>query len=192
MRTARMATLAALAALLPLTMACCTTTEKKPEVWGGVTVDQSKLTAVVENVDPETRQVTMKTDKGETQTIVCGPEVRNFAQIRKGDKVTVDYRESVTIMAMSGVKAGPEGSETTDVVGAPLGQKPAGTIVKTAEVLAEVTAIDHAKRMVSLKGPARTVTVQVPQEYQGLSRLRKGDKVYMRTTVALAIAVTAQ
>lgn len=166
--------------------------EKKPEAWGGVVVGKLKATAVVEKVDRSTREVTVKNSDGESTTVVCGPLVRNFDQIQAGDKVSLQYQESVTLMAMSGIEAVPARTESTDVVGAPLGQKPAGVIVKTGEVVAEVTAINHQDRTITLKGPVRTVTVQVDEKARNFDRIKPGDKVYLRSTAALAIVVTAE
>ncbi len=166
--------------------------EKKPEAWGGVVSGKLTMTVVVEKVDPATREVTVKNDKGETNTVVCGPMVRNFDQIKVGDKVTVQYEEAVSIVAMSGVEGTPMRAEGVDVATAPLGQKPAGAVVKTQEVVAAVTALDLKERTVTLKGPLQEVTVKVDPEVKGFEKLKVGDKVHLRYTKALAIEVAAQ
>ncbi len=190
MRPARIAVLAVTAVLCFAVMA--TAEEKKPEAWGGVVSGKATMTVVVEKVDPATREVTVKNDKGQTETVVCGPMVRNFDQIKVGDKITVQYEEAVSIIALSGVEGTPMRSEGTDVATAPLGQKPAGTIVKTQEVLADVTALDLKERTVTLKGPLQEVTVKVDPEVKGFEKLKVGDKVHLRYTRTLAIEVTAQ
>ena len=187
--------LATLASLLSLALAGCATdktADKNSQVWGGTVVGQLKMTCAVENVDYDTREVIVRDDQGKTTAVVCGPLVRNFNQIKKGDSVALDYRESVTILGMSGVEAAPGRAESVDVAGAPLGQKPAGVIVKTGEVIAEVIAINHKDRTVTLQGPLRTLTVEVDKRAKGFDRLRTGDKVYLRSTAALAVAVTAE
>ncbi|MBZ5589375.1 MAG: hypothetical protein LAO05_12515 [Acidobacteriia bacterium] len=166
--------------------------EKKPEAWGGVVVGRLTLTATVVKVDPATREVTVKDSEGKTTTVVAGPMVRNFDRIRAGDKVALRYQESVSVVAMSGIDATPSRAQSVDVTGAPLGQKPAGTIVATDEVIAEVVGLKPEDRTVTLKGPLRTVTVQVAEKVKGYDRLKVGDKVVLRVTQALAIEVTAQ
>lgn len=37
-----------------------------------------------------------------------------------------------------------------------------------------------------------TLTVEVHKDVKGFDRLKKGDKVYLRSTAALAVAVTAE
>ncbi len=185
--------LAAVVAVLSLIMAGCATDKpEKTEAWGGTVVGQLNKRAVVQKVNYQTREVTVKEDTGDVKTVVAGPLVRNFNQINPGDKVTLRYQESVTIIGMSGVEARPARAETVDVAGAPLGQKPAGVIVRTGEAIAEVVDINHKDRTVTLKGPLRTVAVQVDKPGKTFKRLKAGDKVYLRSTAALAVAVTAE
>jgi len=181
------------ASMLGLALAGCATQKTdSPEAWGGAVVGQLQKKAVVQNVDYRTREVTVKDEAGEISTMVAGPVVRNFNQINPGDKVALQYRESVTIAVMKGVDVAPTRAETVDVAGAPPGEKPAGVIVRTGEVVAEVIAINHKDRTVTLKGPARTLTVQVNTKDKGFNRLTVGDKVYLRLASALAVAVTAE
>ncbi len=191
MKTDRMAVWVS---LLSLALAGCATHKDKaenPEAWGGIVVGQINTRGVVQDVDYRTREVTVKHDTGETRTMVAGPVVQNFNQIKKGDKVALQYRESVMIMAMSGIEAAPARAESVDVARAPLGEKPAGVIIQTGEVVAEVVAINHKDRTVTLKGPMRTLTVEVDKDVSGFNRLKKGDKVYVRSKATLAGAVTS-
>jgi hypothetical protein len=164
----------------------------RPHVFGGSVVGEARMQAVVEAVNYTTREVTVRDRDGKLTTAVAGPMVRNFNQIRKGDKVSLQYQERVTILAVSGSKAVPSRTEAVDVAGAPLGQKPAGTIVKTSEVIADVVGINHRDRTLTLKGPQRTVIVLVDKKVKNFDRIKPGDKIYLRFTKALAISVTAQ
>ena len=50
----------------------------------------------VTKIDPATRTVTLKNQDGET-SIVAGPEVKNFAEIKVGDRFDVVYELAVAI-----------------------------------------------------------------------------------------------
>ena len=164
----------------------------EPEAFGGTVVGTLEMEAVVENVNYETRELTLKDSAGETATYVVGEIVRNFPQIKTGDKVSLEYEESVTIMAYSGLETAPARGEAVRVEGAPPGEKPAGMIVATTEVMADVVAIDYKARTITLKGPERTLTVQVDKAAENFDRVNAGDKVYMRFTEKVGGAVTAQ
>jgi hypothetical protein len=189
MKTFRIAVLA-LAAVICLSVTVFAGDE--PESFGGTVVGTAELEAVVENVSYETRELTLKDSTGETATYVVGPIVRNFDQIKKGDKVSMQFEESVTIIDYPGLETEPARGEIVTMEGAPAGEKPAGMIVGTTEVLAEVVAIDHEARTVTLKGPERTVTVQVDEAVENFDRVKQGDKVYLRFTEKVVGAVTAK
>src|SRR5262245_4319519 len=67
---------------------------KKPTYY-----DEQKrtLTATVEAIDPKTRPVTLRGDEGNELSLVASDDVRNLDQVKVGDRVAVDYTESVSI-----------------------------------------------------------------------------------------------
>lgn len=56
-------------------------------------------TAIVETVYRPTRQITLRllNEHAQMHTFVCGPEVQNFSQIAKGDRVEAKYYEATAI-----------------------------------------------------------------------------------------------
>ena len=59
--------------------------------------EYAKVTATVEAIDQKTREVTLKGEKGGTVTFVAGPDVKNLAQVSKGDIVTIEYGEALLV-----------------------------------------------------------------------------------------------
>ena len=148
-------------------------------------------TATVEAVDPATRTVTLKNPKGETRTVVAGEEVKNFDQIKKGDKVTLKYMEALTLELKKDGKAvvGRQSSEA--MKRAAPGQKPGGVAARETTITAEVVGVDAAKKTVSLKGPQGRVVDLNVQDPEQLKLVKKGDKVEAVYTEALAISMEA-
>src|SRR5262245_63062032 len=70
---------------------------KKDEPKGKAAGVAMKATATVESVNATSREIVLKGEKGNMMTIVAGPEVKNFAQIAKGDIVTVEYMEAAAV-----------------------------------------------------------------------------------------------
>ena len=56
-----------------------------------------EISATVTGVDPKTRMIELRGKDGQTGSFEAGPEVKNFAQIRKGDKVDVVYAEALAV-----------------------------------------------------------------------------------------------
>lgn len=149
------------------------------------------VTATVKAIDRKKRVVTLQYPDGKEAKIKCGPEVRNFAQIHVGDKVTAEFLDTVELFVTA-----PQGTPTANtsqaLERAPLGSKPGMVAVETVEVTATVVAIDYTSREVRLIGPeGKTIKVKAGPEVKRLNEVKTGDTVVARLTEAVAIKVTA-
>jgi hypothetical protein len=149
------------------------------------------VTATVKAVDKKHRIVTLKYPDGKEAKVKCGPEVRNFAQIKVGDDVTAEFLETVELFVTA-----PQGAPTTNsaqaVERSPLGSKPGIVAVETIEVTSTVEAIDYTTREVKLKGPeGKIMKVKAGPEVKRLNEVKKGDTVVARLTEAVSIKVSS-
>ncbi|MBI3804213.1 MAG: DUF1344 domain-containing protein [Nitrospirae bacterium] len=155
-----------------------------------VSVEKTRVTAQVKAIDKANRLVTLQTPDGETRTIEVPEEARNFDQIKVGDKVTIDYLQTVAVAIRKAGEPKPPSDRATVEV-APKGEKPSGRIVKTHEMTANVEAVDPAKHTVTLKGPeGNSQTFSVDPQVK-LEKINVGDKVDVQYTEALALKVTS-
>jgi hypothetical protein len=107
----------------------------------------------VTKIDAATRTVTLKNKDGET-TIVAGPEVKNFSEIKVGDRFDVVYELAVAIELVKVKNPGTTSEQvTTSTTTAPQGDKPGVITTNTVTATASVESIDAAKNVVTLKGP---------------------------------------
>jgi len=158
---------------------------------GAIAVSIVKASATVEAVDAAKRTVTLKGEDGQTKTLKCGPEVRNFDQIKVGDTVNLTFVDEVAAYVR---KAGapPMAEEGAMVALAPKGAKPGVLMAETAEVKAKVEAVDLKKHTITFLNPdGSKKTVKVGKKAKGLKELKKGDDIVLRITQALMIDVTA-
>ena len=146
------------------------------------------VTATITAIDPKTRAVTLKGPQGREITLTAGPEVRNFAQMKVGDAVDVQYVEALTLELKKGGGMVVARTEKDKAVAAKPGEQPAGAVGRQVTVVADVVATDPAKQTVTLKGPQRTVTMRIPDAEQ-FKRVAKGDQVEATYTQAMAVAV---
>lgn len=146
------------------------------------------VTATVTAINQQTRAVTLTADNGQSYSFVADSAVKNLAQVKQGDRVTVTYIEA---LAYDVRKSGQAAASTT-VAGAaaPVGAMPAGAIAQQTKVTVTITAIDPKVPSVTFKGPqgnTQTVKVLHPERLQGV---KVGDVVDLTYTQALAIKVT--
>jgi Cu/Ag efflux protein CusF len=144
-------------------------------------------TAKVESIDHGARTVTLKGDEDREMTISVPPDVKAFDKLKVGDKVDIDYYES---MAVSMLPTGTKPSATerkgraVDVGGGVMGRE--------VTISAEVVSVDASANTVTFKGPhghLRTVTVSDPTLQQKLPMLKPGQVVQVEYTQATAAAI---
>ena len=145
----------------------------------------------VTKIDAATRTVTLKNQDGET-SIVAGPEVKNFAEIKVGDRFDVVYELAVAIELVKVKNPGTTGEQTTTTTTtAPQGEKPGMITTNTITATANVEAIDAVKNTVSLKGPQGNIVKVKVQNPDLMKDIAVNDQVKVVYTEAIAAVVSA-
>ena len=156
---------------------------------GGIEGELVTVTAKVKAIDKKNRVVTLESPDGKESKVKCGPEVRNFAQIRVGDEVKSAFLETVELFVTG--QDEPSADRVTEVARAPQGSKPGFAAVDAVEVKASVVAIDYQTREVTLKGPeGKVIKVKAGPEVKRLNEVKTGDTVVARLTRAVSIEVS--
>ena len=159
--------------------------EGKP---GAVAVDVVKLTGTVKAIDLEKKTVTIEGSGGRT-IVVDAKNARNLDQVKVGDKVNLQYIESMALFVRKS-DAPPSATQEQTVQLAPKGQKPGGLVTQTIELTGSVESIDTQKRTIELKGPAGNIrTFKVGPQAKNFAQIKKGDQVVIRYTEAIALSV---
>ena len=159
----------------------------------GVAAQESALIydGEVTKIDAATRTVTLKNKDGET-SIVAGPEVKNFAEIKVGDHFDVVYELAVAIELVKVKNPGTTSEQvSTSTTTAPQGDKPGMITTNTVTATANVEAIDAAKNIVSLKGPQGNIFKVKVQNPDLMKDIAVNDQVKVVYTEAIAAVVSA-
>jgi hypothetical protein len=147
------------------------------------------VTAAIVAIDSTNRLITLKTADGATETIVAGPDVQRFSELKVGDVVTFWYYESV-VYAIQKPGEKPPVAAAAGMVRS-TGPRPGGTLSEQLTAVVTVQAIDAKVPSVTVKsedGNVISVKVDDPKNIVGL---KVGDKVQITYTRALAISVEA-
>jgi hypothetical protein len=143
-------------------------------------------TVVVTSIDKANRKLTFKKPSGEKETISVASDVKAFDHLKVGDKIDVDYMESVALqMLPPGTK--PTATERT----ARGGDMGAHGSAREVTASAEIISVDAATNKVTFKGPrgVRTVEVQDPSLQAKLPSLKPGQVVQLTYTEAMAASI---
>jgi len=149
------------------------------------------LSAVVDAVNHETREVTLTGSRGNTVTFIASPDVRNLDQVNVGDHVFAELYEEVNI-SLHGVKdMEPGAGQMQEMARAPEGDKPGAAIVGTTVITATVEEINLENNTFKLKGPQGNVQEFTARDPENLKKAEVGDLVVITVTQALGILVEA-
>jgi Cu/Ag efflux protein CusF len=189
-RYAGIALIAAVTAAVPLpTLAQAADPAAAALPAGGAAV-VATVTATVQAVDQTTREVTLKGEDGKVVTIIAGDEVRNLPQVKVGDVVTFEYYALLALVLEPTTSVIKERIEREEAARAPLGAKPAGVVQKTVDVTGTVEAVDHKGRVVTLRGPERSLTLKVADDVN-LEGVQAGQTVRARYIEGFGVSVAA-
>ena len=176
------------AASAALLAAACAAPPPKPVMRDSLV----QKTATVESIDPASRLVTLRGEDGFARTVKVSNDVRNFPQIREGDKVVVSYYEAIA----AEVKKPGEGVQgvEADVSAkrADPGKMPAASSGVTLRTTVTIDSVDTRSNTVTFRmddGMLRTAEIQTPEGQKFIKGLNKGDQVEIAYTEALAIEV---
>jgi hypothetical protein len=149
-----------------------------------VTVNAS---GTITALDAESRAVTIQGDGGRILSLIAGPDVRNFGQLRVGQKVHAEYVQSLTLELKPGSTAPISRQVDAALAGAQEGATPAGMMGRRVTVVAEVIGLDAETYTVSLKTPERTIPLVVTPDQFNLVKM--GDRVEAVYLEAAALSV---
>jgi hypothetical protein len=176
----------ALAAATLISLFCLTNAQAQ-EVKGEAVVASETVTATVTNVNQQTREVTVKTSDGQEHSFIAGDQVKNLAQVKKGDIITAVYTEEIAYQVKHHGETGVQGTDAA--ASAKPGSMPAGVVAKQVMVTVQIIAIDPTIPSVTFKGPqgnTKTIKVKDPKKLVGV---KVGDMVDITYTQALAVKV---
>ncbi len=141
-------------------------------------------------VDAKTRTITFKNKEGESK-FVAGPEITNFAQIKKGDLVNVSYETAVAIELIKAKSTGIRSKvETSTVTNSKANEKPSEVIANTTTIIADIVGVDREKKLVSVKGPSGKITTVTVKNPALLADVAVGEQVKVVYFDAMAASIT--
>ena len=119
---------ACLAGIAAMLSACAAPAQPPPRPEPTAVAREAQFVAVVELVNQRTREVVLRGPEGNRVTVTAGPEVRNLAQVRRGDRVVVTYGEALAVEMAPPGDGGPPVEVAAGTARARPGQRPAGAV----------------------------------------------------------------
>ncbi|HZO08780.1 MAG TPA: hypothetical protein VFC77_05340 [Myxococcota bacterium] len=165
----------------------------KPTPPAPLTLESTKrVEATVTAVQKDKRLVSLRGADGRSVTVEAGPSVRNFDQIKVGDRVVASYVEAIGF-ALAPPSDPGNVSDAGLVAGrAAPGERPGGAIGRFARTTVVIDSVDPKTNTVTFTGQdgmPRAIPVMTPEGRAFASKLRRGDRVEVTYEEAVAISV---
>jgi len=147
------------------------------------------LTAVVEAINQETREVTLRGPEGNTVSFVASEDARNLGQVNVGDIVMAEYVQSMSIEVFANDGTEPGAGGLTVAGRSEEGDMPALTAIDALVVTATVEEINLEANTFKLKGPSGEIKEYEARNPENLKKAAVGDLVVITYTEAIALSV---
>lgn len=180
--------LAAIAALISLGSGAWAqdTAMERPSMSTSRTITVS---AVVEAINHETREVTLRKADDTTITFTASEEARNLDQVDVGDVLHAEYVESLSIEVFANDGMEPEAAAAQAIARTKKGQKPGFAAMEQAVVTATIEEINLEANTFKLREADGSVNEYAARIPENLKRVEVGDLVVITVTGAIAIVV---
>jgi len=159
---------------------------------GAWTQSLIKTRATVTAINAATREVTIQGDQGPV-TISVSPDVKNFANLKVGDRVNVSYYRGIGAQIAKGTKKVSDPAVSTFTSGNSPGMRPAGKAGASATVTVKVQDVNLPTNTVAFTqsdGTTHIIEVKSPEMQQFIRELKRGDVVQVTFTDSIAVSVT--
>ena len=147
------------------------------------------VTAAVEAINHETREVTLRGPEGETSSFVASEDARNLDQVNVGDIVMAEYEQSLSIEVFANDGSVPGAGELAVAGRSEKGEMPAIAAIDSQVITATVEEINIEANTFKLKGPSGEVNEYVARNPENLKKAAVGDLVVITYTQAIALSV---
>ncbi|MFT5140135.1 MAG: hypothetical protein ACI9H8_001565 [Lysobacterales bacterium] len=148
-----------------------------------------KVSAVVESVDYESREVTLRDSSSELIAFVAGEEMQNLEQMKPGDVVIAEYMENFYIDVVESLGAEPGEGEFAALGSAEKGGKPGVTAFDSQTVTAMIEEINLEAGTYKLKWPDGSTEELAALNPENLTKGEVGDMVVITKTSSISISV---
>jgi hypothetical protein len=154
-------------------------------------MEKKSAEATVVRVDTAKRHLVLQGDNGQEFTVNVPKSVKRLDEIKTGDKIKVDYYESLALSLNKPGAAGG-GMKSQTLTERSSGKLPGGTIAHQETGTVEIMKVDKDKNEITVKRPngdMDVIAIKDPALQSHLDQLKEGDKVKASYTEAAAVSI---
>ena len=125
-------------------------------------------------------------------TIQVGPDVKNFNNLKVGDRVNISYYQGTAAQLVKGGKKVKDPAVSTFAQGNSPGLRPSGLVGASATVTVKIQDVNLPTNTVAFTrsdGTTHIVQVKSPEMQSFIRELKRGDTVQVTFTDSVAVEI---
>ena len=153
-----------------------------------------RISAIITDIDPESREVTLEGGLGNSITLTVGPEVKRFDEFKVGDLVVATYVSSI-----SGELRAPTEAELAEPIvelgaGAVADEdmEPGAAVGRSIRAVCTIEGMNRITRTVMLKDPDGDFHIIDDVDPAKMAGVSLGDTIIVTYTEAFALTLEKQ
>jgi hypothetical protein len=153
-----------------------------------------RISAIITDIDPESREVTLEGGLGNSITLTVGPDVKRFDEFKVGDLVVATYVSSI-----SGELRAPTEAELAEPIVeldagavAPADMEPGAAVGRSIRAVCTVEGMNRVTRTVMLQDPDGDFHIIDDVDPAKMAGVALGDTVIVTYTEAFALTLEKQ
>ena len=149
------------------------------------------ITATIEKLNLETREVSLKGPAGNVYTFTVDPRVKRLAEFKVGDAVTLDYYASLAaeLRAPTAEEKAEPLVVVKDAAKAEAGTAPAAGAYRIIRAVVSIEGLDSLTGTATVKGPRGNYFAIKVKDPAVLPKLHLGETVVVVYTEAFAVGL---
>jgi len=182
--------LSALGLGLALSLTALAEEAKKPKTTPAVGEEvYVHVTATIEALNLETREVTLKGPLGNVETLVASPDIKRLAEFKVGDAIEVEYYAAIA----AELRAPTEAEKATplavveDKGKAGADSAPAAGGFRILKAVVTIEGLDRPSSTATIKGPRGNIATVKVKDPAVFTSMKIGDSAIIVYTEALAV-----
>jgi hypothetical protein len=169
----------------------CGFAQDKPPVLTREDAILVSLTATIQAIDADKRELTLKGPLGNVVVLTVDKRVKRLKEFKVGDRIAADY-----YVAFAAELREPTAEEKASPLTmleakakAPPGTDPAAGGLRMFKVVTTVEGLDRPTQSVTVKGPRGNYVTARVKHPENLEKLRLGDNIVVTYAEALAVSL---
>jgi Cu/Ag efflux protein CusF len=155
---------------------------------------KASLTATVEEVNQDEREITLQGPEGKTRTFQVDERVQRLEEFQAGDQVNVTFYRSLAAELREPTEQ--EKQQPLQIMGqarrTPPDAQPGAAGIEQIKAVGTIESIDTENQTVEIKGPEGNTHALTVEDPTRLEQVQEGDTVVVTFTEALAISLEKQ